>query len=195
MTFRFDPDRHEYWLGDRRLPSVTQIMKPLTDPYLSRIPPDVLERKRLLGKAVDAAITMDVQGTLDEESAFSASWAGYFMAWRTFCAQKGIGPGEIWHAQKSAYHPQWMYAGTPDLELLIDGEWSVLDVKCTYELYPTVKIQTAAYSEIAGPEVTRRYSLLLKEDGRYGLEEHTGDDFGVFLALLTIHNWRAKHGY
>ena len=115
MRFTFDEERHEYWLEGRKLPSVTQIMKPLTDAYLARVPRDTLERKRQIGQAVDAAITLDVLGTLDEESVFSAPWCGYFQGWRNFLRDRQIEHWQIWSAQRRMYHPQWMYAGTSDL--------------------------------------------------------------------------------
>lgn len=189
MTFTFNEERHEYFLNGRRLPSVTEVLKPITDGYLSRCPPHHLERKRQIGAAVDAAITLDVLGTIDEESVWAASWAGYFMAWRDFLMEKNP---VILSVQRRVYHPQWEFAGTIDLEIMSDDWYSITDVKCTYDLHPAVKLQTAAYKEMV-PEATKRHSLLLREDGRYEFEEHEGDDFGVFLALLNVYRWKENH--
>lgn len=64
--FTFRSEDHSYWLGDKKLPSVTQIISPLVD--YSKVPPAKLGRKRDLGTAFHEAIRLFLNNDLDNES-------------------------------------------------------------------------------------------------------------------------------
>ena len=51
VDFTFDPERHLYLVDGRPVPSVTQVLHSarLAADY-SMVPPDVLERKRIIGQ-------------------------------------------------------------------------------------------------------------------------------------------------
>jgi len=51
IDFTFDPERHLYLVDGRPVPSVTQVLHSaaLAADY-SMVPPDVLERKRIIGQ-------------------------------------------------------------------------------------------------------------------------------------------------
>lgn len=181
----FDRDKHEYRLNGRVVPSVTQILDSFVD--LSRIPADVLERKRQIGTAVHAAIDLDCSNDLDEES-IAPAWAGYFAGWRKFKAESGF---IVESSERQVADKSGAYAGTLDLIGELPKHRALIDTKCTTSLYPTVGPQTAAYAKAAGETRIARYALLLTPDGRYNLEPLTNpNDFAVFNAALVIHYWR-----
>lgn len=180
----FDHDKHEYRWNGKRIPSVTQILDPFVD--LSRIPADVLERKRLIGTAVHAAIELDCAGDLDDDS-IAPAWSGYFAGWRKFRAESGF---TIEHSERQEYSPLG-YAGTLDLMGELPKHRALIDAKCTTSLYPTVGPQTAAYAQMVKEPRIKRYALLLTPDGRYNLEPLSNpNDLAVFNAALTLHQWR-----
>ena len=186
----FDAATHTYRLNGQILPSVTQVLGPLTD--LSMIPPAILERKRLIGQWVHAAIELDLKDDLDEES-IGEDWRGYFMGWRKFRTESGF----VVHENEQRVHSKkYGYAGTLDLtgELPKLG-LSLIDTKCTATIYPAVGPQTAAYAEARGLKKPKRFALQLKPNGTFNL--HPCDDrgdLGVFMAALTLHNWRKRNG-
>ncbi|MEW5709794.1 MAG: hypothetical protein AB1830_12965 [Pseudomonadota bacterium] len=188
----FDPATHTYCWDGQPVPSVTRILEPVID--YSRVPPEVLERKRQIGEAVHQAIALDLAHDLDEESVVEP-WAPYFLAWRRFLAESGFEPHLFEHR---LYHPKYGYAGTLDLWGRLKGKYVLIDTKNTSELHPATALQTAAYAEALqaqdGLGTDCRYALHLKPDGTYELhpfKERT--DFNVFLSLLSLFNWKRRH--
>lgn len=184
----FDRFTHTYRWNGAVVPSVTQILGQLTD--LSMIPRDVLERKRQIGTWVHEAIELDLAGDLDESS-INDSWRGYFNGWRKFQAEAGF---VMLESERQVYSSKYAYAGTLDLfgDLPKLGR-SLIDTKCTATLYPTVGPQTAAYAEAHGAPKAKRFALQLKPDGTYNLHPCADrGDLGVFMAALTLFNWRSK---
>lgn len=181
----FDEASHTYRYEGKVVPSVTQILGRYVD--LSKIPPDVLQRKRDIGVAVHKAIELDVAGDLDDES-ISPVWAPYFAGWRKFRAESGL---EITASEQKLYSTKYAFAGTLDLAgNLPKIGTAIIDTKTTTGLYPTVGPQVAAYAELAGAPKAKRFALLLTPDGKYQLEPLTDrGDWNVFLAALTIHQW------
>lgn len=194
---RFDATTHTYTLGDAVLPSVTQVLRPLYD--FSMVAPDVLERKRQIGTAVHKAIELDLAGDLDEAS-LSQDWAGYFKAWKAFMSDTGLTDADFGAIERPLHHPTYKFAGTPDLTLCMDRAWGVLDMKTTDDLHPAVALQTAAYRELENAntpkgqhKIERRYALCLRENRTYRLDEFKDrGDWSVFLAALTVFNWKRK---
>ena len=192
-TLTFKPDGHEYWLGHKRLPSVTQVLKPAID--YSMVDPVVLERKRQIGIAVHMAIKLWLHGELDDASVVEP-WAGYFRGWLKFWVDMGFKPEDVGMVECPLAHPTMGYAGTPDQVMLIGTQWSVIDAKNIVDMKPMWALQTAGYQELVqaqpgwAKKVKRRYSLRLREDGTYRLDEHTDrGDFGIFLSFLLTHRW------
>jgi hypothetical protein len=195
----FDSATHVYRYAGSVVPSVTQALRVLTDDYLLRIPSEILDRKRIIGASVDAAISLDAADNLDESS-IDEQCAGYFRAWRRFRQEAGIDANDIGAIQAQRYHPRLRFAGTLDLELRINRRWAIVDVKCSYGLHPAVGPQTAAYLELAKANerdtepVKDRYALHLKPDATYRLEPLTDpSDFGIFQSALNILVWKGRN--
>src|SRR3990167_1854836 len=113
--FVFKPESHSYWLGDKQLPSVTQIISPLVD--YSKCPQGKLERKRDLGIAFHEAIRLYLNHDLDEESLDEQLVIPMrqFVEWWTEDEFKGLPSPVLIAVEKPFYHEKLKYAGTPDL--------------------------------------------------------------------------------
>ncbi len=181
----FDESTHTYRADGKVVPSVTQVLDAYTD--LSRIPKDILERKRQIGVAVHKAIELDMRGDLDESS-ISGPVAEYFAGWLKFKAHSGFVCRE---AEQKVYSKKFGYAGTLDLVGDLPTGEALIDAKTTTMLYPAVGPQTAAYAMARGTPKIPRYALLLDPSGKYNLEPLTNKgDWAVFQAALVIHYWR-----
>jgi hypothetical protein len=182
----FDPVQHHYHFDGKRVPSVTQILDAYSD--FSMINPEVLERKRLIGTAVHAAIEMDLKDELDYGS-IDPVWEGYFNGWLKFKAQSGF----VFEAtEQRVFHKILRYAGTLDLlgGLPKAGD-SLIDTKTCALLPRTAGPQTAAYREAIRQPKRKRFALQLAEDGSYKLEPLAAlNDFAIFQSALTLYRWR-----
>lgn len=189
----FDPVEHAYTVQGRRVPSVTQTLAPLVD--YSMVPKDTLERARLLGQAVHRMTELYDQDDLDIDD-LADELVPYLTAWIKFRAETGFVPETI---EKRLYHPTLRYAGTPDRSGLIRRRRAVIDIKKMLTLGPVIGIQLAAYEQLFeknGTHIEDRYALGLRADGTYRLHPYTDKgDWPVFLSLLTIRNWKEKHGH
>lgn len=180
MTLRFDAEKHQYWLGNDRLPSVSEIIAPAVD--LSAIPKHILDAKRDIGKAVHTACQyIDEDGDV---SVVHPSIEGYVDAWRLF---KSTMQTNFW-AIEQPIHNQF-YAGTPDRLCKIHG---VLDIKTVVAMSPSTALQTAAYSVLGG--IKERVAVQLKPNGAYALHTYKDpNDFTTFRALLNFYQWKQKN--
>ena len=62
----FDEESHTYRVNGVIYPSVSEILAPFCD--FSRVPRDVLERKRQIGRATHKCIELDEAGELDVDT-------------------------------------------------------------------------------------------------------------------------------
>lgn len=185
----FDPDRHEYRFAGQVVPSVTQILRPLTD--LSLVDEDVLRRAMLFGTAVHLACELHDTGRLDAD-ALDPELVPYLNGWRKFCAEHACSWDLI---EARVYHPTLRYAGTLDRRGNVDGYPSMVDIKSGTSLYPSVGPQLAAYTHASSPTPAayRRYAVRLYPDG-YELKQYTSPmDWPCFASLITIRNFCNQH--
>ena len=196
-VLQFDQASHTYLLDGVRVPSVTQILKPLYS--FVGIPPAVLAAKAALGTAVHRACELLDRDDLDEDSpegrAALVPLAGYLAGYKKFKAEK---KPLVMENETQLFHPVYRYAGTIDRRLGIEGHVWDVDLKSTVAMSPIVGIQTAAYTEMfkahGRTERARRGALQLFPDGDYKLHEFTDpSDFSVFLSLLTVQRFKERH--
>lgn len=194
----FYPSNHTYWAGAKRLPSVTEILKPLMGD-LRFVREDILAHKSALGQAVHKAIELHLLDDL-EYSSLSPAVARYFDQFLKFQRDTGF---ECWSAETVVAHPMG-YAGMIDAVGTIKHKApGPFDWKTTAALSPVVAIQTAAYA-VAYNESHKekislkgtRYALRLAID-KYRLHEYSncelGSDFQTFASLLNLHHWCERH--
>lgn len=184
----FDADTHTYRFDGVVVPGVTTILKPLTD--FSAVPPHVLDAASAFGTAVHLACELDDVGTLDEDQ-LDPALAPYLDAWRKFSAEHAVQWDQI---EQRVYHPTMRYAGTLDRFGRVDGDLTVVDIKSSVQLYPSVGPQLAAYANALMHPYAKRMAVQLKADGTYVAKPYTDpSDWPMFASLLTVRTWCARH--
>lgn len=195
MTVRivYDTDGgHTYTDGDRKVPGVTTVLKPLSEHFYRGVDPAVMQRVATLGKAVHAMIHFDCKGTLDEDS-IEGDLSDYFKDWCQFREQSGFKPVA---SELVVHSERYGYAGQIDLYGELNGELVHIDTKCTSCLMPTVGPQTSGYHLCLiemGMAPKRRFALQLRSrfDQPWRLVEYKDpNDLRVFLSCLNIHKFK-----
>lgn len=192
MTLTFDAELHEYRADGVVLPSVTQILQPLTAIEYAGVSRDLMDRAAALGRAVHRVIELDLLDDLDVNSLTEALHP-YYLAWRNFQAMSGFACDLSEHRVHSA---RYGYAGTLDLAGTLNGRFVIIDAKRTAQVPRTAGPQTAAYRAALAEGVPQyaeaeRYALHLRKDGTWRLVPfpHHAADLRTFLACLTVHQW------
>ena len=174
MTITFNETDHEYRIDGERVPSVTELLKPLTASQYGAINPEVLRQAAERGTEVHEACEAIDYG-LDPEDPSRDTW-GYIEAYQQFLYDHDVewyGVEEMGGCTDFAID----YAGTIDRWGIVDGEVAVVDIKTTsqpsIEQKVAVCIQTELYSWIIDAkhdiDPTRHFALYLKKDGDYTL--------------------------
>jgi hypothetical protein len=96
------------------------------------------------------------------------------------------------------YSKKLRVAGMLDLTGMRDKYVELLDLKAVWTMGDETAIQTAGYSilyeELTGVKVAMRGGLQLLRDGTYRYHPYKdANDRNVFLACLSVHNWKALH--
>ena len=177
----FDPESHVYTLGDKRLVSVTQILKEMgliETRFLT-------EEGRDRGTQVHLATELYDRGTLDEDS-LDPRLVPWLDGWKAFLRETGFVPILIEHRGASKYG----YAGTLDrLGVTGRGKTVLLDIKSSLAKSPWIGIQIAFYqllAEEAGHKIDERWSVHLPGDGTFRIE-HWPDRKNDALAVWRAH--------
>ena len=189
MTFRFDPEKHEYFLGDRKLESVTEILERsgIADYRFSN------EEAMTRGRYVHTATEMIDRNTLDWPI-LDDTLRPYCEAYQRFIEDKRP---EILLSEKPMYHAQHLFAGTLDRVVKMDGGVALIDIKSGAPS-PATAIQVAAYRELVKVNEdiipTKCFSLHLRDDGTYLLNEikNLNRNHSIFLAALTVERFKKE---
>ena len=195
LTARLTRDSdHRYFLGDRELPSVTQVLHDVGVIDYSDVPADRLERASDRGRAVHEAAWYDDEGQLDPATV-SEVVQPYLTAWRTFRRDTGFTPVA---REEVVYSLTHHYAGTLDRLVEAQGKLVLLDIKAVTSLRRSVGPQTAAYAravrEMGLGDPARRLAVQLKPDRTYvvtSLRDPT--DWQVFAWALALYQWKRDH--
>lgn len=187
----FDEATHTYTVNGEAYPSVSTILGMFCD--FSRVPKDVLEYKRKIGRASHKAIELYESGTLDVDTVDDAVMP-YLESYIKF---KAIKPLRVIAAERIVYSKKHRYAGRLDLCVQFEDrhDLGLLDVKCVHQMAPETALQTAAYSEAwaenGNPKLKTRAGLQLQPDGTIARFYPYPDksDFPVFLNALNLYRW------
>src|SRR3990167_1926047 len=146
----FDPEGHKYSLNGKPVPSVTQILHGAGLMDFSNIHPERLERSRKFGEAVHRACELYDLNNLNVNT-LSLPLIPYLETWKKFREDYGMdGIGTI---EEKICSERWQYAGTLDRIYPVHCKLTLIDIKSTTTLDPTVALQTAGY-KIAWEEMT-----------------------------------------
>jgi hypothetical protein len=184
VELEFEEATHTYRYRGRIVPSVTEILRPLSD--FSGADPVKLEAGRRRGTAVHRVIELDNRGELDEESV-DGEYLPRLNQWRLFIRESGF---VVTACEQRVHHRSFGYAGTVD----VVGEWQgtswVVDIK-TGRIPKSAGPQLAAYQMALEPKPRRRLCVQVS-DHRYELQECKSlSDFALFQSCLNI--WRFKN--
>lgn len=135
----FDDRRHIYRLKGIELPSVTQVMKPLSDETYRSVEPRVLNRAADKGTAVHNAIENYISFGIED---IDPEFSGYFTAFLRWYREFNVKPIA---SEYRLYHKFMGYAGTADLICDIGGQLHLVDYKTTQQIEEMlVKVQLKA---------------------------------------------------
>lgn len=200
----FEPLSHSYYVDGVKVPSVTEVIKPLEAYY--RMSETMLRPYADRGTAVHALTEVYDAGDLEGASkAAQQRWAsrvdpklaGYLKAWVDFRSDFRFEPVAVEHR---VYHSAHQYAGTIDRAGFVRGRASIVDIKTSAKLGPAIGVQLAGYLEAWNREcepehmAESRYAVQLMGDGTYRVVEYADPaDWQVFLGCLALHHWQEKH--
>lgn len=195
MYLNFDAQKHLYILTDgitdEVLPSVTQILS-----AEGFIPNNGSEWHMEKGSHVHKMIELYLQGVLDEDT-LDPLLSPYLQGFRQFQADSGI---EIQGVETPMYHPQYLYAGTPDIWGSLNNVSTLIDVK-TGSAAKWHLLQLAAYCGLLqsnGGWIRQAANLYLSETGGYTMSKPLGMKelthcMQVFLSALTLYKWKKEN--
>ncbi len=203
MSLDFDPATHSFTLDGLAIPSVTGVLGPLTDGDISYYM--YMESARRRGVAVHEATERYDRMRGASETWKPEMWSQdptvgpYLAAWQKFLADTGF---EVHAIEEQVVSKRHRYAGILDRLGVLNGRRAVIDIKTSVAIKPVMGIQLAAYQaaynegKLKAKQYPQRFVCQLLKDGNYRLQEFRDKaDFTVFLALLTISNWRElNHG-
>ncbi len=185
----FDESTHSYTLRGAVLPSVTQVMRPMSLMLYESISASTLNNAADRGTRAHDAISNIVHYGIEESDEDTAP---YIHAFNDF--ELAYSPAWI-ASEMRAYHKTLMYSGTLDLIGYIDPDdgtgVDVVDIKTTRAPHQVMLgTQVSAYAEIIkshGVTVRSLYGLHLKPDGKFGLYR-LENRYATFLHCLAIAN-------
>ena len=166
----FDEQKHKYSVNGKVIPSVSEIIGPITYSNF-RVQQNVVDQAAHRGTMAHSLTALYDLGVLEDESSLSPDEAFYLKAWRDFCHD---------------YKPDWQYielplacrtfAGTVDRIGIIDGQLAIVDIKTTSSMDRVHKValacQLAGYWDLCQlNEMDAKYwnskGVQLKKDGSY----------------------------
>lgn len=110
---------------------------------------------------------------------------------------------QIMASEQKIYHTKYKYAGTLDLEGMVNGKRTVIDLKTGKAIYPEMLLQASAYLKAREQETGKKYPggviilRLSKEDKEKQIkafeaikDENVDIHFKCFLNCLQIYRWK-----
>ena len=195
----FDDGLHVYKLHGVTLPSVTQLIKPLTDDYYGDIDYEFLKNAATRGTTIHNSIeNYWLFNVVDIPHEYKA----YMDAFLKFVEMYKPKPLAT---EVRFYHKYLYYAGTADLICTLNGnnnEVWLIDYKATAGIHKFLtRIQLEGYKqgiESQGITIHRKGILHLTKTGKFTLDdeyddEHDSESLEVFSALLTLYNYMKKN--
>lgn len=190
----FEEASHTYRLDGLIIPSVTTVMKPLSEAYYGGIDAKVLGKAANRGSAVHSAIDIYAKfGVIDIEPELE----GYFEAFLAWYKDYEVKP---YATETKTYNRALLYAGTVDMSCSERGVDTMADFKTTASYSPMLcGVQLEAYEraqESHGIKYQNRAIIQLKKDGTY--RRHTDfpprvECWKVFNSLLNVSGFITKY--
>jgi hypothetical protein len=190
----FDPIKHEYFWDGRKIPNVTTIIENVYDQLRYANPEDV-KRGQELGTAVHLACELYDNNDLKDlsESEGTAYLIPYLDNWKKFLKER---KPQFLEIEKRVFSKMWMFAGTMDRLVTIDGKLTILDIKSGCKS-PLVQLQTAGYQigyeEETKKKIKNRMVVYLDEKNYDAKDLNDVSDKSAFLSALNTYNFKLNH--
>ena len=184
----FDEAGHIYRLNGLVIPSVTTLMKPLSDDFYRTVDPNVLDRAARRGTAIHNAVeNFTTFGVQD----IAPQYAGYFQSFLQWWELRKPEPLAMEH---KVYHKILRYAGTADLICVIGGRLTLVDYKSSAQVNSKLcAVQLEGYDrafESQGVKVDDRLILHLSKSGYQEVPfQRSSKCWSVLSSLMTIRNY------
>lgn len=185
----FDEKGHIYHLNGVQIPSVTTLMRPLSNSFYEGISSDVLDKAAARGTAIHNAVENFTKFDIMD---IDPAYTGYFNAFLKWWELRKPEPVET---EYKVYHKILMYAGTLDLFCIINGRSTLVDYKSSAQVNTKLcGVQLEGYDralESHGVKVDDRLILHLSRDGRFKEVpfQRSQKCWGVLSSLVTINNY------
>lgn len=193
MKIDFNAEKHEYTVDGVKVPSVSEILSPLSAERYKEIDRWTLDSAADRGKRIHKACELIDYGANPEAD---DDIAGYVLAYQNFLWEHEVDwlmcETILAYTRFDGEGP--LYAGTVDRFGIVDGKPTVVDIKTYASLSTDAQLaascQTALYRDavdqqmskyFATWDVERRAILHLKKDGTY--------------RLVDLDKWDADHGF
>lgn len=187
MKIDFDEEKHEYSVAGVRVPSVSEILAPLSAERYAELNKAMVEQAAARGTAVhEACELIDYGGDPDDDPEID----GYLTAYTMFLTEHDV----KWELIESVTgysrteDETPLYAGTVDRFGMVDGEPTLVDIKTyssmTSQSQLQASCQTALYADALENNkwfVLNRAILHLRKDGTY--------------RLINLNKWDTTHGF
>lgn len=189
-SFRFESEGHRYFIDERRVPSVTEVLEPLQ--IWDGVPLDVLEAARIFGQRVHEACHLMLHDILVWNT-LAPELVPYVMAARKAIADLGI---KVLASEHRMCDPALAFAGTLDILGVMKRFTCVFDWKSSVTMPRTAGPQTAAYNHLYQRNMgqvrgMKRFGILLRPDGDYRLSAFDDErDWTMFVSALNLWHWR-----
>jgi len=184
----FDEAGHIYRLNGLVIPSVTTLMKPLSDDFYQTVNPEVLDRAARRGTAIHNAIENYAEFGIQD---IAPKYAGYF---RSFLQWWELRKPEPLAMESKVYHKILRYAGKADLICIIGGRLTLVDYKTSAQVNTKLcAVQLEGYDrafESHGVKVDDRLILHLSKNGYREVQfQRSSKCWSVLSSLMTIRNY------
>lgn len=192
-SFRYDAENHKYFLGQKEIVGVTDLLKNNgCYPHVRY----ATDEHRWRGEQVHEMMRLLHKGTLDTNS-LDPLIIPYHQSWNKLRSDTGI---VVLGFETPMGHPTFQYGGTPDLWGMVGKEFWILDYK-TGKAPRVTGLQLSGYKGlllvngcIDTSRPIRRMGLELRPDGNYSLTPFDDDkDDSIFMMMVSTHNWRINN--
>ena len=189
----FDEKKHIYKVNGSYLPSVTTVLKPLSESFYRGIDEGVLNTAAERGTAIHNAIENFVRFEIEDiDPAFRGYFDGFLRWWER---EKPVSIA----TERRIYHKYMRYAGTADMPCVIGGKLTCVDFKSSAQVVEMLcRPQLEAYArafDSFGYKFDQKAIVHLKRDGNYAMEVYKANDteaWEVFGASLTLWGYQQK---
>ena len=186
MNITFNEERHEYVVDGLKIPSVSEIIRPLMVDVAEKGKPWLRDIAAERGTRIHEATMLLDYG---EDIEVDYDIAGYLKAYHRFLDDYN----PKWEGIETiVYHDGLQYAGTVDRYGYIDGAKTLVDIKTgAYNKYPMCA-QLGAYitalAKMNGFRAERAFDLMLSKDGTYQIKYIDHVASSLFVDCLAIYD-------